>query len=90
MERKRTLGACRLLRHGAQVAAVLLVGAGACARSDSGSSDTGSSGNTRRATATDTAVTRTTVKDTAVIRHDTTVTTDTLKKTEHGKKAKSP
>ena len=53
---------------------VLLVGVGACKDRDRDAADTG----TR--SAADTIVTEREVQDTTIIRHDTTVTTDTVRK----------
>lgn len=41
---------------------------------------------THHATATDTTTVTTPVRDTTVVKKDTTITVDTLKKTTHGKK----
>jgi hypothetical protein len=81
------------MRHGATagertsavIAAAAFVVIGVFAGcSNGGTSDS----NTQHATTTDTTTMSTRVKDTAIVRHDTTVTVDTLKKTDHAKKAK--
>jgi hypothetical protein len=80
------------MRHGASpgkqaravIAAVALTAIGVLAACSNG----GTNDNTQHATTTDTTTTTTRVKDTAIVTHDTTITVDTVKKTNHAKKAK--